>query len=71
MVRNEMLKLNVNKSCGPDEMHLIELDLVSKSLALLLSKTMDEGCIPQDWKMAYVSPIFKKATRIKQRTIDP
>ena len=33
MVRNKILKLNVNKSCGPDEMHpqiLIELvDLVS------------------------------------------
>ena len=56
MVRNEILKLKVNKKCGPDEMHpqiLIELvDLVSKPLALLLNKTMDEGCIPQDWKMA-------------------
>ena len=34
MVRNEILKLNVNKSCGPEEIHLqilIELvDLVSK-----------------------------------------
>ena len=53
LVRNEILKLNVNKSCGPDEMHpqiLIELvDLVSKSLALLLNKTMGEECIPHDW----------------------
>ena len=24
---------------------------------------MDEGCIPQDWKMAYISPIFKKGSR--------
>ena len=64
MVRNEISKLNVNKSCRPDEIHpqiLIELvDLVSKPLAVLLNKTMDEGCIPQDWKMAYVSPIFRK-----------
>ena len=69
MVRNETLKLNVNKSCGPDEIHpqiLIELvDLVSKPLALLLNKTMDEGCIPQDWKMAYVSAAFKKGARNK------
>ena len=40
-VRNKILKLNVNKSCGPDEIYpqiLIELiDLVSKPLALLLS----------------------------------
>ena len=73
MVRNEILKLNVNKSCGPYEKHpqiLRELvDLVSKPLALLLNKTMDEGCIPQDWKMAYVST--RKELQIKQRTIDP
>ena len=75
MVRNETLKLNVNKSCGPDEIHpqiLIELiDLVSKPLALLLNKTMDEGCIPQDWKMAYVSPIFKKGARNKAENYRP
>ena len=51
MIRSETLKLNVNKSCGPDEMHpqiLTELvDVVSKPLGLL-NKTMDKGCIPQD-----------------------
>ena len=26
---------------------------------------MDEGYIPQDWKMAHVSPIFKKGNRSK------
>ena len=70
MVRNEILKLNVNKSCGPYEKHpqiLRELvDLVSKPLALLLNKTMDEGCIPQDWKVVYVSLIFKKRARNKE-----
>ena len=69
MVRNKISKLNVNKSWGPDEMHsqiLLELvDLVSKPLALLLNKTMDEGCIPQDWKMAYASPILRKGARNK------
>ena len=75
MVRNEILNVNVNKSCRPDEIHpqiLIELvDLVSKLLALLLNKTMDEGCIPQDWKMAYVSPIFKKGARNKAEYYRP
>ena len=75
MRQNEILKLNVNKSCGPDKMHpqiLIELvDLVSKPLALLLNKTMDEGCIPQDRKMAYVSPIFKKGARNKAENYRP
>ena len=73
MIRNAILKLNVNKSCGPDETHpqiLIELvNIVSKPLALLLNKTMDKECILQDWKMAYVSPIFKKGVRKKIREL--
>ena len=52
MIWSEILKLNVNKSCGPDEMHpkiLIELvDVAFKPLALVLNKTIDKGCIPQD-----------------------
>ena len=69
------MKLNVNKSCGPDEIHpqiLIELvDLVSKPLALLLNKTMDKGRIPQDWKMTYVSTIFKKGAGNKTENYRP
>ena len=75
MLWNEILKLNANKSCGPDEIHpqiLIELvDLVSKRLVLLLNKTMDEGCIRQDWKMVYVSPVFKKGARNKAENYRP
>ena len=45
MAWNEILKLNKNKSCRPDEIHLQILtelvDLVSKPLALRLNKTMD------------------------------
>ena len=32
---------------------------------------MDEGCIPQDWKMAYVLPIFKKGVRNKAENYRP
>ena len=32
---------------------------------------MDEGCIPQDWKMAYVSPIFKKGATTKAENYRP
>ena len=75
MIRNEILKLNVNKSCRPDEIHpqiLIELiDLVPKPPALLINKTMDEGYILQDWKMAYVSPRFKKGARDKAENYRP
>ena len=47
------------------------VDLVSKPLALLLNKTMDKGCILQDWKIAYVSPMFKKGARNKAENYRP
>ena len=69
MDRNEILRLNVNKSYGPDQIHpqilIVLVDLVSKPLALLLNKTMNEGCITQYWKMGYFSPIFKKGATNK------
>ena len=47
MFPKELLKLNLSKSCGPDEKHsqiVLELvDYVSESLALFLDKTMDNG----------------------------
>ena len=74
MARKEILKLNVNRSCGHDEIHLqilIELvDLVSKPLALVLNKTMDEGCIPQDGKWRMFHQYLRKELEIKQSTID-
>ena len=74
MVLNEVLKLNVNKSCGPDKIYpqiLIKLlDPVSKPLALLLNKTMDEGCILRSWKLVYIS-IFNKGARNKAENYRP
>ena len=67
MVRKEILSLNINKSCGPDEINrlmLIELvDFIASPLALLMNKTLECGSLPQDWKKAFVSPIYKKDAR--------
>ena len=67
MVLNQLTKLNVNKSCGPDEIHprmLIELaDYIAEPVALLFNLTIKYGIIPEDWKWAYLSPIYKKGAR--------
>lgn len=67
MVRKEIMGMNVNKSCGPDNIHprmLKELvDAMSKPIALLLNRTMEKGEIPNDWRKANVSPIYKKGSR--------
>jgi hypothetical protein len=67
MVLEELKGLNQNKSCGPDELHprlLIELaDLIALPVTLLFNMTMEHGTLPDDWRRAFVSPIFKKGSR--------
>ena len=66
-VRKEILDLNINKSCGPDEIHprlLYELvDEIVAPLTLLFQKTLNDGNIPSDWGKAYVTPIYKKGKK--------
>ena len=75
MACEKILKLNVNKPCGPDEIHpLILIGVVksiSKPIAQLLNKTMEVGKLPMDWKKANVSPIYKKGARNKAENYRP
>ena len=54
----------MGKSCGPDEIHPRLLCELAKQQAAplpkLFNKSLQSGCIPGDWKIATVSPIFKK-----------
>ena len=67
MVLKQLMNLNVNKSCGPDEIHprlLIELsEHIARPVALLFNMTMKHGFLPTDWKRALVSPIYKDGSR--------
>ena len=75
MVRKEILGLNINKSCGPDEICsrlLIELvDIISEPIVVLLNKSIETGIIPLDWKKAFVSPIYKKGARNRAENYRP
>ena len=75
MVRNEIRGLNINKSCGPEEIHprlLQELvDIISEPIVFLMNKSMETGVIPLDWKKAYVSPIYKKGARNRAENYRP
>ena len=66
-MENKLLKLNVNKSCGPDNLHPKILKELASELAyplkLLFDKTLSEGRIPTKWKLAEVRPIFKKGDK--------
>ena len=38
-------------------------DILSAPLAVLYSKSLYEGVVPSDWKLANVTPIFKKGSK--------
>lgn len=63
LVYKSILKLDDNKSFGPDEMHpkmLKELvDYIAEPLALLMIESLSTGVLPEEWKLAYVTPIYK------------
>lgn len=67
MVLEALKKINVNKSCGPDNLHprlLLELaEIIALPVTLLFNATLKDGCLPNDWKMAFVTGIFKKGSR--------
>ena len=66
MVRSKLEKLRLNKASGPDNVNVnllkncLELDL---PLSLLFNKSLQSGHLPQDWKDANITPLFKIGSR--------
>ena len=67
MVIQELKGLNEYKSSGPDELHprlLIELaHLIALPITMLFNATLKHSTLPNDWRRAFVSPIYKKGSR--------
>ena len=69
--RSEVLKLltllDVAKATGLDNIPCMLLkeaaDIVSHSLTVLFNLSMSKGIFPHEWKLARVTPIFKKGTK--------
>ena len=63
-IENLIRNLKNNKSPGPDLIRkcelLIEPRLTSKCLAHIFQTSIDSGKLPIAWKMANVTPVFKK-----------
>ena len=59
--------LKVNKATGPDNIPARILKNCSSAVAPILQKifqkSISTGTIPQDWRIANVSPVFKKGLR--------
>ena len=59
---------SVDKSPGPDGMHPRVLQQMANTLdtplAILFNKSIKDGILPEDWKCANLSSIFKKGSKL-------
>lgn len=66
-VQTELNKLNTNKTPGPDGLHPRILNELSSVIALplchIFNLSLKESYVPEDWRTAYVVPIFKKGEK--------
>ena len=66
-VKKILRTLNISKSAGPDNMHPRVLKELSEQLAepltYVFKVSISEGVLPEQWKQANVTPLFKKGNK--------
>ena len=66
-VKKLLLSLDRSRSAGPDmipPIYLIECaDSLSLPISILFKRSIDEGVVPQIWKSAFITPIYKKGAK--------
>ena len=67
MIQAKLSKLRTDKAPGADGMSPWLLkdvqEFIVTPIYFLMRKSLDEGIVPDDWRTAYVSPIYKKGCR--------
>ena len=68
-------QLKTNKATGPDELSARVLkeaaDIVAGPLCDIINQSLKFSSVPADWKLANVTPIFKKGDRCKPENYRP
>ena len=67
LVYKHLRSINVNKGAGPDGVHPLFIKNCSKTLTtpitFLFTSSLREGCVPEVWKEAWITPIPKGIDR--------
>ena len=71
----KLISLNGNKAPGPDALHPRLLKSCAASLAkplfLLIKQPLNSGTLPDLWKKANVTPVFKKGNKFQPSNYRP
>ena len=74
-INNLLQNLNIYKAAGPDQVVakiLKELqDIFAPILEIISNHSLNTGAIPNDWKMANITPLFKKVDRSQPNNYRP
>ena len=75
MVEKQLKSLDINKSAGPDNIHphlLKEAACeIAPALSILFQHSLHHKCVPSQWKVVYITPIFKKGDISKAENYRP
>lgn len=75
LVKQKIRKLKTNSAPGPDGITprmLKELvEEVAGPLSIIFTKSLREKCVPEDWRIANVTAIFKKGQKSKSENYRP
>ena len=67
-IRNQLKKIDINKSGGSDNIPAIFIkscsDTLVEPLYLIFNKSLNESIFPDKWKVANIVPIYKMVVRI-------
>ena len=68
-MKKKLEKLDSSKAAGPDDIPPSIFKNLADELCTLITwifnKTIEEGVVPEDWRTAHITPIFKKGSRSK------
>jgi len=74
-VEKELKNLKVDKSPGPDAIHPKVLhecvNAIKAPLTKIFQKSLDEGRVPTSWKLANITPIYKKGEKSDAQNYRP